>query len=52
MSPKGLTSGRKIIAFDNLYTVMIAIAVVVVLVSAVFVAYKCYSQYDTIFKIP
>jgi len=31
---------------------MLAIAVVIVLVSAAFVAYKCYSQYDTIFKIP
>ena len=52
MSPDGQTRGRKIIASNNLYTVILALAFCVVLVTAVFVAYKCYSQYDTTFKIP
>ncbi len=52
MSPNGRATGRKIIALDNLYTVLLAVAVAAVLVSAVFVAFKCYTQYGTIFKIP
>ena len=43
---------RKIIARDNLYTVLLAAAVALMLASVVFVACKCYSQYGTIFKIP
>ena len=52
MSPKGRNRGGKIIAFDNLYTVILAVAFGVVLATAAFVAYKCYFQYGTIFKIP
>jgi len=56
MSPNGKIGGKKIIASDNLYTVILALAVGVVLATAVFVAYKCYFQYagslTAIFKIP
>jgi len=51
MSPVAQRSGKKISASDNLYTVILAVAFFVVLATAVFVAYECYTQYDTIFKI-
>ncbi len=52
MSPNERTTGQKIIARDNLYTVLLVAAVGLVMIAAVFVAYKCYCQYGTIFKIP
>lgn len=52
MSPDGQTLSRKFLAPDNLYTVILAVAVGVVLATIVFVTYKCYIQYGTIFKIP
>lgn len=53
MSPVGLArSGKKIIASNNLYTAILAVAVGVVLATAAFVAYKCYVQYETIFRLP
>ena len=51
MSPVMPSRGKKIVAADNLYTVVLAVAFLVVLATAVFVAYQCYTQYDTIFKI-
>jgi cell division protein FtsL len=51
MSPVVQSRGKKITAPDNLYTVILAVAFCVVLATAVFVAYQCYTQYDTIFKI-
>jgi hypothetical protein len=38
-------------AVSNAYTVYLALALGVVIASAAYVAYMCYSQYDTIFKI-
>lgn len=52
MSPNGRNRGGKVTASDNLYTVILALAFGVVLVTAVFIAYKCHLQYGTIFKIP
>jgi len=52
MSPDGHSPGRKATAPSNLYTIILALALGVVVVTAVFVAYKCYFQYNTIFKIP
>ncbi len=52
MSPNGRIWGGKVIAIDNLYTVILALAFCVVLATAAFVAYKCYFQYETIFSIP
>lgn len=46
MSPK-----KKTIAVSDLYTAILALAASVVLATAVFVAYKCYVDYETIFKI-
>ena len=51
MSPVAQSRGKKITAADNLYTVILAVAFCVVLATSVFVAYQCYTQYGTIFKI-
>jgi len=52
MSPNGPTRGKKITVPDNLYTVILALAFGLVLATAAFVAYQCYTQYGTIFTIP
>ncbi len=41
----------KILAVSNAYTVYLALALGVVIASALYIAYMCYSQYDTIFRI-
>ncbi len=51
MSPVVQSRSKKITAADNLYTVILAVAFCVVLATTVFVAYQCYTQYETIFKI-
>jgi cell division protein FtsL len=51
MSPVLQSRGKKITAADNLYTVILAVAFLAVLATGVFVAYQCYTQYDTIFTI-
>lgn len=52
MSPNGQNRGKKVTPPDNIYTIMLTIAFCVVLVAALLVAYRCYSQYGTIFTIP
>jgi len=52
MSPNGQTQRKKIPAPDNIYTVILSIAFFAVLATTAFVAYQCYIQYGTIFKIP
>jgi flagellin-like protein len=52
MSPNGQARGRKVYVSSNIYTAILAIAFFIVLAAAAFVAYTCYSQYGTIFKIP
>ena len=52
MSPKRQNPGGKIAAPSNLYTVILVLALGVVIATAAFVAYMCYFQYGTIFKIP
>jgi hypothetical protein len=42
---------KKTIAPSNLYTAVLALATGVVLATAVFVAFKCFTDYGTIFKI-
>ncbi len=46
MSPK-----KKTIAVSDLYTAVLALATAVVVATAVFVAVRCYLDYETIFKI-
>jgi len=51
MSPNG-QSGVKILAPNNLYTVILALAFFAVLMTACLVAWQCYFQYETIFAVP
>lgn len=51
MSPVAQSRSNKITAADNVYTVILAVAFFAVLATAVFVAYQCSAQYETIFKI-
>lgn len=51
MSPAMQSRGQKISVPDNLYTVILAVALVAVLATAGFVAYMCLTQYETLFKI-
>jgi hypothetical protein len=51
MSPNRRIRGGKIVAVDNLYTALLGIALCIIVATAAFVAYQCYFQYDTIFKI-
>ena len=51
MSPNGQPKAAAA-ATSNLYTVILALAFAVVLVTVVFVAYKCYFQYEIIFRMP
>ncbi|MBN2182743.1 MAG: hypothetical protein JW715_12595 [Sedimentisphaerales bacterium] len=44
------TQGRTSVP-DNLYTAILAIAFFAVLATTALVAYMCYTQYETIFKI-
>jgi len=51
MTPEGLVPVTKK-AESNLYTAILALALAVVIAAAAFVAYKCYLQYGTVFKMP
>ena len=46
-----MSPAKKTAIPNNIYTAILALAMGVVLATAVFVAYKCYADYDTIFKV-
>ncbi len=52
MSPTGQNRAGKVFAANNIYTVILAFAFCTVLATAALVAYRCYTQYGTFFKIP
>ena len=52
MSPNGQARGKNISVPDNVYTIILALAFCAVLATAAYVAYVCYQQYGTLFKIP
>jgi hypothetical protein len=52
MSPEGQVRVGKVAAANNVYTALLGLACLAVLATLAFVALQCYSQYDTIFKIP
>jgi len=52
MSPMPQARGGKVSPANTLYTAILAVALGVVLASAAFVAFKCYTQYGTIFGMP
>jgi len=43
---------KRVLANNNLYTAVLALAFAVVLATAVFVAFKCKTQYGTVFGAP
>ena len=51
MSPDNNIGGKKMVAISNIYTALLALALGAVCGAAVFVAFKCLTQYETIFKI-
>lgn len=52
MSPLPQSRGGKISPPSNLYTAILAVALGVVLATAAFVTFKCFTQYGTIFGLP
>jgi len=52
MSPAGPIGSGRTVAPNNLYTIILATALCIVVVTAAFVIYKCLSQYNTIFGVP
>jgi hypothetical protein len=52
MSPEARNRGPKAVAVNNIYTALLAVACGVVLVTAALVAYKCQTQYKTLFNSP
>jgi hypothetical protein len=47
-----LSRGAKVAPASNLYTAILAVAFGVVLATAAFVTFQCYTQYGTIFGMP
>ena len=52
MSPVGPNRNVGTVVASNIYTAILALAFSTVLATAILVAYKCYTQYDGLFKIP
>ncbi len=52
MSPNGQKRGGKTAISSNIYTVILALTLAIIVATAAFVATKCYLHYDTIFEIP
>jgi hypothetical protein len=52
MSPATQMTVRKPAASDNVYTIILALACLTILLTVGFVAYKCYFEYGSLFKIP
>ena len=52
MSAMPQSRGAKVAVPSNLYTAILAVAFGVVLATAAFVAFKCFTQYQTIFGMP
>ncbi len=50
MAPKGQASGNT--PLNNLYTAILAVAVAVVISTAAYVAFMCYTQYEEFAILP
>jgi hypothetical protein len=51
MSPNGRGPGGKTSPSNNLYTVILALALLAVVTTAAFVAFRCYLHYGTILAV-
>ena len=52
MSPMPQQRGGKVSPPNNLYTAILAVALAVVLATAIYVTFTCNQQYGTIFGMP
>lgn len=52
MSPMPQAHGAKVSPPSNLYTAILAVAFGVVLATAAYVTFACYTRYGTIFGMP
>ena len=52
MSPMPQPQRTKVSVPNNLYTAVLAVAMGVVLATAAFVAFTCWTQYGTLFGMP
>ena len=52
MAPAAQMTGGKAVASDNIYTAILALASLAIVLTIGFVAYKCYFEYGTLFRIP
>jgi len=52
MSADVRARNRKAAGANNLYTVVLGLAFAIVLATTALVAYTCYFQYGTVFKVP
>jgi hypothetical protein len=46
-----MANGIKVVAQNNIYTTMLAVALAVVLASAVYVTFASMTQYEALFKV-
>jgi hypothetical protein len=51
MNPTAPDGSRKVLTSSNVYTVFLGISLGILIMTAAFVAYKCLSQYGTLFSI-
>jgi hypothetical protein len=51
MNPTAPNGTRKVLTSSNVYTIFLGISLGVLIMTAAFVAYKCLSQYETLFPI-
>jgi hypothetical protein len=52
MSPSKRSRGRKTAVANNIYTGILAVSFFILLATVGFTAFKCLSQYETLFTIP
>ncbi|MFC1762438.1 hypothetical protein ACFL6U_10210 [Planctomycetota bacterium] len=52
MSPSKRSRGRKVAAPNNIYTGILAMSFFILLATAAFTTFKCFTQYETLFTIP
>jgi hypothetical protein len=52
MNPDARAKPIKPVAASDIYTALLAIAFSAVFVTALFVAFKCYSRFSSLFSIP
>lgn len=52
MNPSAPSTARRVLASSNVYTAFLGVTLGILVASAALVAFKCLSQYGTLFSIP